>query len=156
MLKITIAGIGKDKDRWVTEGAEHFHTLLSRYAAIDYAYLPALKGTASLSPDEVRAKEAERLLPAISKGYVIALTDRGKQFDSLKFARLLERIQVQAQGRLTFVIGGPHGLAPVVLEQADLQLSLSPLTFSHQVVRLVLLEQLFRAFDILKGGSYHK
>jgi len=153
---IRIVSIGRDKDAWLTAGCEHYRKLLGRYARVEFAFLPVLKAAGSLSPDEIKTKEAAKLSPEIESGFVIALHDRGRSFESQAFARELEKIESHARGTLTFAIGGPYGLHESILERADLVWSLSPLTFSHQLVRLVLLEQLYRAYSIRHGTSYHK
>lgn len=156
MLKIQVVSIGKNKDRWLSEGCDHYLKLLSRYAKVELKLLPALKDTASLSPAEVKFKEAERLLPAIGSSFLVALHNRGKAIDSVAFARQLEQLQLVSGGKLSFVVGGAFGLHDRVLKKAKMQLSLSPLTFSHQLARLALLEQLYRGFSILRGTAYHK
>ncbi len=117
--------------------------------------VPAIRA-GSLSPTEIRKAEAERLGKHLGKGLTIALTDRGEALDSPALARKLEQWMAHAGGAIQFVVGGPFGLHKSVLEKADLQLSLSPLTFSHQIVRLVLVEQLYRALSILHRTDYHK
>lgn len=156
MINIRIASIGRDKDEWITSGCEHFRKLLARYARAEFLYLPALKGAASLSADEIKAKEAAKLSDVLGADFVIALHDRGRSFDSVAFARELERIESHARGALIFVIGGPYGLHESILKRADLVWSLSPLTYPHQLVRLIVLEQLYRAYSIQHGTSYHK
>ena len=156
MLKIRILGVGKDKDRWVTDACAHYVKLLSRYAKIDFEYVTAPKTSASLTPDQIKTEEASRLMPRLGRGFSVALNDSGRRVDSRQFAALLEKWQTESGGQLTFVIGGPHGLHADIVKKADLSLSLSPLTFSHQIVRVVLLEQLYRGFSILQGTSYHK
>ncbi|MCK4302218.1 MAG: 23S rRNA (pseudouridine(1915)-N(3))-methyltransferase RlmH [candidate division Zixibacteria bacterium] len=156
MLKIRIIAVSKDKDRWVTDGCAHYEKLLLRYASVQWVIIPATRATASLTPDRIREQEAERLLKVCGKGFCIALTDKGTLMDSPTLARQLEKWQTRSRGILSFVIGGAHGLDQAVLERSQFTLSLSPLTFSHQVVRAVLLEQLFRAFSILGGSNYHK
>lgn len=156
MTNIRIVSIGRDKDEWVTAGCGHYRKLLARYARIEFLYLPALKGAASLSADEIKAKEAAKFSAVLGPGFVIALHDRGKSFDSIAFARELEKIESHARGGLTFVIGGPYGLHESILNRADLVWSLSPLTYPHQLVRLIVLEQLYRAYSIQRGTSYHK
>jgi 23S rRNA (pseudouridine1915-N3)-methyltransferase len=153
---IRIVSIGRDKDEWISAGCEHYRKLLGRYARVTFEYLPSLKGAASLSADEIRAKEAAKLSAVIGSGFVIALHDRGRDFDSPTFAREFEKIETHARGSLTLVIGGPYGLHESILERADLVWSLSPMTYSHQLVRLVVLEQLYRAYSIRHGTSYHK
>jgi 23S rRNA (pseudouridine1915-N3)-methyltransferase len=156
MLKIRILAIGEDKNRWVTEGIAHFTKLLSKYASIEFVSLPSPKSSASISPDEIKKQEAALFRERLAKGMTIALTDSGKSLDSIAFAKQLERWQVSSGGTVTFLIGGPFGLDAHLVESCDLALSLSLLTFSHQLVRLVLLEQLYRGYTILHNTSYHK
>ncbi|MBD3402547.1 23S rRNA (pseudouridine(1915)-N(3))-methyltransferase RlmH [candidate division GN15 bacterium] len=155
VLKITIVAVGRDKDRWVTDGIAHFTKLLSRWASVSIES-PTVKTAASLSPAEIMDREATALENYIGSATTIALSDRGTAYESADFARWLERLQSTSGGRVTFLIGGPYGLAQSILDRADHILSLSPLTFSHQLVRLVLLEQLYRGFSILRGTDYHK
>lgn len=156
MIKIKVVAVGKDKDPWVTEGCEHLLTLLRKHANMHMALLPSPKGTASLPPGEIMAREASLIEPHLSRGLIVALIDTGKQFDSPSFAKQLERWQTTCDGQITFLIGGAYGLDQRLLTRAHHLLSLSPLTFSHQLVRVVLLEQLYRAFSILSGSPYHK
>ena len=109
-----------------------------------------------MSASEVKKREAARILKALDKGFHIALADKSTGLDSHGLARQLEKWQTRCGGCIEFIIGGAYGLDESVLEQAELVLSLSPLTFSHQLVRLVLLEQLYRAFSILHNTDYHK
>jgi 23S rRNA (pseudouridine1915-N3)-methyltransferase len=156
MLKIRIIAIGDHKDKWVTAGCEHFVKMLKRYAAVEFKPIPSPKGSASLSPVEIKKAEAVVLLKECTKGIIIALADSGREYDSHQWANALVKWQTASGGVITFLIGGPYGLHTNVLEQADVVLSLSKLTFSHQIVRPVLLEQLYRAFSILHGTDYHK
>ncbi|MBN1212933.1 MAG: 23S rRNA (pseudouridine(1915)-N(3))-methyltransferase RlmH [candidate division Zixibacteria bacterium] len=156
MVKIRVIASGRDKDKWLAEGVNHFLKLLGRYAAIEIKNLSSPRYPDSLSPVDIKKKEAARFEKEFKGGYFIALSDRGQKKDSLEFAGLLERVQVQNRGPINFLIGGPYGLDESILRKADLVLSLSELTFSHQLVRLVLLEQLYRGFSILHGSSYHK
>ncbi len=156
MLRIRVVAIGKDKDPWVTEGSEHYLKLLSRYANVQIDLLPGLKSTSSLSPDEIKKREAQRFDKALGSSRFIALSDRGKRHDSRSFARWLQKQQSISGGSVTILIGGPYGLHEHLLARAETILSLSELTFSHQLVRLVLLEQIYRGFSILAGSSYHK
>jgi 23S rRNA (pseudouridine1915-N3)-methyltransferase len=123
---------------------------------VEIRLLPSIKAGSSLPPAEIKAREAERLESELGNGYLVALHDRGEKFDSPAFARRLEKLQTQSSGTIVFVIGGAFGLDSKLLERAQLRLSLSALTFSHQMVRLILLEQLYRAFSILHGTAYHK
>jgi 23S rRNA (pseudouridine1915-N3)-methyltransferase len=123
---------------------------------VEFEYLPSLKGAASLSTNEIKVKEGAKLTAVIGSGFVMALDNHGRSFDSPTFARELEKIETHARGSLALVIGGPYGLDKSILERADLVWSLSPMTYSHQLVRLVVLEQLYRAYSIRQGTSYHK
>jgi 23S rRNA (pseudouridine1915-N3)-methyltransferase len=156
LLKLRIVAVGKDKQSWVSDGISHYLKLLSKYADVEIQPLADTKAAASLSPGQVKAKQAARLKKEIGKGLTIALSDSGQEYDSIAFSKLLERAQVTSGGTVTFLIGGPYGLDDSILRRADYVLSLSRLTFSHRVVRLVLLEQLYRGFTILAGTDYHK
>lgn len=155
MTEIRIVTIGRDKDPWITAGVEHYCKMLRKYASVELLTLPRAAG-ASLSPDQIRQREAERIQKVLGRGMIIGLVDSGAAYDSRAFAGKLERLIIDGGNTATFVIGGPHGLDDALLERCHVRLSLSPLTMSHQVVRLVLLEQLFRAFSILRGTDYHK
>jgi len=156
VLKITILQIGKDKDRWVSEACEHYLKLLGRFAKVDFKLIPDVKNAASLPPAELKSAQGEAILNQIDNTLSIALSDSGEQLDSPAFAKFLEKLQTVSQGKVAFIIGGPYGLSESVIEKADYTVSLSPLTFSHQLVRPVLLEQLYRGFSILAGTDYHK
>jgi 23S rRNA (pseudouridine1915-N3)-methyltransferase len=156
LLKIRILAIGKDKDRWVEDGCKHYLKQLGKYARVEMVLLPALKSAGSLPHAEIMSREAEKLQKAIGNEYLVALSDHGQKTDSRAFAGILEDLTTVSGGSVVFLIGGPYGIHERMLSRADMVLSLSPLTFSHQLVRLVLLEQLYRGFDILRGGSYHK
>ncbi len=156
MRKIKIIAVGKDKESWLTDGTDHFKKLLNRYVSVEIEILAKARTTPSSLPDEIRASEGDTLLSRIGEGAFVALHDRGEVLTSERFARALEKLTTQQRGTLVFVIGGAYGLDKQVLTRAQQCISLSPLTFSHQVVRLVLLEQLYRAFTILEGTQYHK
>ncbi len=156
MIKLDIVAIGKDKGAWISEGVDHYLKLLSKYASVKLKTVPDVKASASLSPAELMKKQAVVLEKEIADGYLVALADRGRKYDSIQFSRLLEKLQTISGGRVVFLVGGAYGLDDALLDRAELVVSLSPLTFSHQLVRLVLLEQLYRGFNLLSGGSYHK
>lgn len=156
MPNIRIISIGKDKDPWISDGCEHYRKLLSRFARVEPLLLPSLKNSASLSPEETKAAEADRLVKAVGVGYLVALHERGQIFDSQAAAKRLQKAEIESRGPISFVIGGAFGLDPTILNRATWLWSLSPLTFSHQLTRLILLEQLYRAYSILHGTAYHK
>ena len=156
MVRIRIIAVGKDKTSWVIDACAHYRKLLSRYGKLEWVIVPGVRTSGASSPQVAKRKEAERLLDKVGKGFTIALADTGVAMDSLQLSREVERWQIVSGETVNIIIGGPYGLDASVLEQSDVVLSLSPLTFSHQVVRPVLLEQLFRAFSILAGTDYHK
>lgn len=155
MLKVTILAVGKNKDQWVSAGLEHYQKLLSRYMRLEWKIV-APKTSGSLSAGETKKREAELLEPHLSDSCVIALSDTGEKFDSTGFAAFMEQSRDLSGSRITFVIGGPYGLDDAILNNVSKVISLSPLTFSHQLVRLVLCEQLYRAFSIINNTGYHK
>lgn len=156
MLTIRIVAVGKDKDEWVSQGCTHFEKLLSRWARVDWQIVKPGAISSSLSPEQIMANEAEALVRVLKGATFVALTDQGKRYDSQGFSQQLQKWLVTCGGEIVFVVGGAYGLAPEILTVAQAQLSLSPLTFSHQLVRLVLLEQLYRGFSILHNTGYHK
>jgi 23S rRNA (pseudouridine1915-N3)-methyltransferase len=156
VIKIEIIAIGKDKDNWVTKGIEHYTKLISRFAELNWNIIPNLKDNNSLSSIEIKRKEADLIYKKLNSNSYIALTDKGDEFDSVKFAENLDKLITTHQSRLIIVIGGAYGLDEKILNKASYKLSLSRLTFSHQLVRLVLMEQIYRAFSILNNTDYHK
>ena len=156
MLRISVIQIGKDKDRWVTDSCEHYLKLLKRFANVEIKLLPDVKNASSLPPDELKKAQGELILNQVGNVTTVALADFGTAYDSRRFAAFLEKLQSSSGGKVAFVIGGAYGLSQAVLDRAEYKLSLSPLTFSHQLVRPVLLEQLYRGFSILAGTDYHK
>jgi 23S rRNA (pseudouridine1915-N3)-methyltransferase len=155
MKTIHIIAVGKDKDAWVNDGISHYTKLLGRWCDVEWT-LVVPKRTTQQDAKSVRKLEADLALPKLSHRPIIALSDSGKSLDTISFSKQVSQWQVRGGGKMTFVIGGPYGLDQRVLETADTVVSLSPLTFSHQVVRLVLMEQVYRAFSILHHTDYHK
>ena len=156
MIRIRLIAVGKDKDTWVSDGCAHFEKMLARYANCSWTILPSVKAAKGLTPTEIKKREAVRIGAELKKGLHIALVDSGKGLDSRQFARQLEIWQGHSGGVFSFIIGGAFGLDASIVNASDYVLSLSPMTFSHQVVRLVLLEQLYRGFSILNNTDYHK
>ncbi len=143
------------KFSFVKEGVSFYEQRLKRYVSffLDQRRVRAYKDH---RPDGIKAVEGKTLLAAVNaQHFVVALDERGRLFDSLKWAKYLQGL-LEGQRELVFIIGGPYGLAPEVLERADLRLSLSPFTLGHEIALLVFLEQLYRAFTILSGEPYHK
>ncbi len=151
--------VGKLKEKPYRQMADEYLKRLGRYGKYEEAEVPDLPeaaGSAALE-EQVRAKEGEAILSRIRPGdRVIALTIPGKMTDSPALAAHLQDLRVGGTGRIVFVIGGSLGLGKNVLERADEEMSMSPMTFPHQLARVMLLEQLYRAEMISSGGKYHK
>lgn len=165
-MKITILCLGKLKETYWREAEGEYLKRLGPYAKVEVVELKEEAFRDGDSVEVVQRKEAKRILekletrslkPSISAGRLgtlIALHERGKEFDSVGFANFLEK-RTEAGGEVVFVIGGPKGLHASVLERVDYQLSMSQLTFPHQMVRTILMEQVYRAVTIMNGKKYH-
>jgi 23S rRNA (pseudouridine1915-N3)-methyltransferase len=154
-MHITLLTMGKTDIRWVADGLANYTARLTRYAPFQVKELPELKSAGALSPDQVKHKEAELILKALKpQDTVILLDEHGEEYTSLQFASRLDR-WMQAGKDLVFIVGGAYGFDPQVYERASHKLSLSKMTCSHQLVRTVFAEQLYRAFTILRGEPYH-
>ena len=156
MVKIKIIAIGKDKDKWISVGIEHYKKLISRFADVELITISSLKNSSSVNLKNIKSNESELILKNIQGKPYIALSDKGLQYDSMNFSKKLDDLTRKLQSRVIFVIGGAYGLNENILEKADSIISLSKLTFSHQLVRLVLLEQIYRGFSISHNTDYHK
>lgn len=158
MFTVTIIAIGKLKEPWLREGMGEYEKRLSAYCTLNILELPEYRLPDSPSPAQVEkglVEEGKAILEKVGRTPFAALCIEGKELSSQAFAQLL-RDRQQAGGAFAFVIGGSHGLSPEVKERAALRLSVSPMTFPHQLFRVMLAEQLYRGFSILNGGKYHK
>ncbi len=141
------------QDDLYREKETDYLTRLKRYASIQLDELKAEKGDSRKAVE----KEGERILSLVKKGaFLVALTEQGKGFDSKQFSSWIEGMGLRGQSDITFIMGSSAGLSEQVIKEADMELSLSPMTFPHQLARVVLLEQIYRAFTIIKGEPYHK
>ena len=154
-MRIRLLTVGKTDVPWVKEGLDIYVSRLSHYVPFGLEEIPELKNVSSLSRDQIKEKEGELILKAIKpKDFVVLLDEKGKEYRSVEFARELSARM--ASGRdLTFVVGGAYGFSEAVYGRADGKLSLSKMTYSHQMVRTIFAEQLYRAFTILRGEPYH-
>ena len=159
-MKITCVAVGKIKERYFTEAVKEYEKRLSRYCRLEIIELPDEKtpdGASAAEEAAILDREGERILKVIrEEAYVIALAIEGKALDSMELSRKLEQLGVGGRSHIVFVIGGSLGLAPSVLKRADESLSFSRMTFPHQLMRVILLEQVYRSFRIMKGEPYHK
>lgn len=157
-MQLTIIGPGRVREKWLADGIAEFIKRLSRYATVQMIEVPDLPD--SLPVDRVLAEEGEMILKALTKtraqATVVALDLSGKQADSVQFSARLTDWLDRGGSEVVFLIGGSNGLHPSVLARAQERLSLSGMTFTHQMTRLILLEQCYRAFRIRSGEPYHK
>jgi 23S rRNA (pseudouridine1915-N3)-methyltransferase len=155
-MKIQLICIGKTDDKYLIEGIEKYLQRLKHYTSFKMTVIPDLKNAKHLSEAEQKAQEAKmiqkHLLPA---DWLVLLDERGEQFTSKGFSTFINKKAIASVQQLVFVIGGPYGFDDSIYQLAKNQLSLSKMTFSHQMVRLFFVEQLYRAFTILKGEPYH-
>lgn len=159
-MNISIITVGKLKEKYLKQGIEEYVKRLTAYAKVEIIEIADEKAPENLSEAEmaqVKAKEGERILAKIAEdAHVIALAIEGKQKSSEQLADTLDKLATYGKSKICFVIGGSLGLGPAVLARSDDQLSFSKMTFPHQLMRLILVEQIYRAFRINKGEPYHK
>ena len=155
-MKILLWSVGKDNDAYVKQGIDDFTRRISRYFPIEWNLIPVPKNAATLSQPDLKKKEAGLILEQLSKeDYLVALDEHGKQMSSEGLAQFIQVRANSSSKNLIFLIGGVYGLDESVLNRAGHRWSLSQLTLPHQLVRLVLAEQLYRACTILRNEKYH-
>jgi 23S rRNA (pseudouridine1915-N3)-methyltransferase len=159
-MQIQVVCVGKLKEKYWTGAVAEYAKRLGAYAKLDIRELPDEKTPDSLSPaeeEQVRVREGERILAALKpEAHVIALAIDGEMWSSEQLAAHLDKQAVYGGGSVAFVIGGSLGLSPAVLSRADKRLSFGRMTYPHQLMRVILLEQIYRAFKINRGEPYHR
>ncbi|MBP5259920.1 MAG: 23S rRNA (pseudouridine(1915)-N(3))-methyltransferase RlmH [Paludibacteraceae bacterium] len=155
-MKTILLLTGKTTDELVNQLIQQYVARLKFYLDFELQVIPEIKNTKHLSEQQQKQKEAELQLKALEGAdEVVLLDERGRSYRSVEFADQIGRYQNAGRRKVVFVIGGPYGFAPEVYQRATAQLSLSSMTFSHQLVRVLFVEQLYRAMTILKGEPYH-
>lgn len=155
-MKITLLLIGKTEEAYLREGISKYLNRLRHYARIDFVEIPELKNTKALTQEQQKVKEAELMLKKLSPtDHAILLDEKGVQLSSQQFADYLDKKAISSVSNLVFIVGGPYGFDQSVYQRANDKISLSRMTFSHQMVRLFFAEQLYRAYTIIKGEPYH-
>ncbi|HBN08534.1 MAG TPA: 23S rRNA (pseudouridine(1915)-N(3))-methyltransferase RlmH [Cyanobacteria bacterium UBA8530] len=159
-MQIQLIAVGKLKEKYLQQAVEEYKKRLTAYCrleTIEVADEATIEEASPAQEQQIKAKEAARLAKALSDDvFCVALAIEGKNFSSEGLARVIEEKGLQGQSKISFLIGGSMGLAPYLLARADLLLSLSTLTFPHQMARLILLEQVYRCFKIIRREPYHK
>lgn len=155
-MKVRLICVGKGMPSWIGEGVDVYAKRLRPELDFQLCEISAAAGSKSQTRDQIREREGRSILSMTdSQEFFVALDERGKRLDSVAFSRLLQDI-LQLGQKLVFVIGGAEGLSQDCRERADYTLSLSPLTFPHMLVRVILLEQLYRGLSILRNHPYHR
>jgi 23S rRNA (pseudouridine1915-N3)-methyltransferase len=155
-MKITFLTVGKTEDAYLKDGIDKYVKRLKYYAKLNLIEIDELKNTKALTQEQQKAKEAELILKKITPlDHVILLDEKGTEFSSLQFAAYINKKAIGSVTSLVFIVGGPYGFDQSVYSRANDKLSMSSMTFSHQMVRLFFMEQLYRAFTIIKGEPYH-
>lgn len=159
-MKITIISVGKIKEKFFDDAIKEYSKRLSKYCKLNIVEVKDEKTKENASPTEediVKETEGKRILDKISdSSKVIALAIEGKELDSVELAKQIEEFRISGASDITFVIGGSLGLHKTVLDRADMKLSFSKMTFPHQLMRVILLEQIYRSFRIINNEPYHK
>lgn len=155
-MKITLLTVGKTDRDWVRQGLDIYVSRLKHYIQFTMTEIPELKNVSSLSEMQIKTKEGELILKQLRPGDdVILLDERGKQHSSVEFSKVIQDKMTYSGRDIVFVIGGAYGFSQSVYDRADSRISLSRMTFSHQMVRAIFVEQIYRAFTIIRGEPYH-
>ena len=155
-MKISLIVVGKTEEDYLKTGISQYEQRLVHYASFTTRVIPSLKNTKSFTPAQQKEKEGELIIQAMEGcDQVILLDEKGKNYRSTEFADFLQKQMNSGIRHLAFVVGGPFGFSESVYNRATGKLSLSAMTFSHQMIRLLFVEQLYRAFTILKNEPYH-
>lgn len=159
-MKITVITVGKIKEKYLKDAIAEYSKRLSKYCKLEIMEVADEKTPDAASEAmerQIRQKEGERILKYVKEdSYVITLEIGGAMLDSLGFARKIENLGIQGKSHITFIIGGSIGLGEEVLKRSDYALSFSKMTFPHQLMRVILLEQIYRGYRIVSGEPYHK
>ncbi|MBD5328711.1 MAG: 23S rRNA (pseudouridine(1915)-N(3))-methyltransferase RlmH [Bacteroides sp.] len=155
-MEIELLTVGKTTIKFVNEGIEEYTKRLKHYIPYKITPLPDIKKNASLGAERQKEAEGEMILSKLQNSdYVILLDERGREYTSIEFSSFLEKQMVAGRKKVVFVVGGPYGFSQSVYERADGKVSLSKMTFNHEMVRLFFTEQVYRSMTILRGEPYH-
>jgi 23S rRNA (pseudouridine1915-N3)-methyltransferase len=155
-MRINLILVGKTTSKTFQTIIDDYSERVTHYTPFAVTVIPELKNTKALSQEQQKQMEGELILRQLQDSdYVVLLDEHGKELRSIEFATWISKKQQTVSRRVVFIIGGPYGFSPAIYQRADEKLSLSKMTFSHQMVRMIFIEQLYRAFTILKGEQYH-
>ena len=155
-MKTTLLVVGRTVEQHYISAINDYVERTKHFISFNMEVIPELKNTKSLSAEQQKEKEGDLICKALQPGDVVVLLDEhGKEMRSIEFANWMGKKLINVNKRLVFIIGGPYGFSPKVYETASEKISVSKMTFSHQMIRLIFVEQMYRAMTILKGGPYH-
>ncbi len=155
-MKTVLLQIGKTSEKYISEGVDEFSGRIRKYTGFEIITIPDLKFTRNMPVAEQKLKEGEKICKLLNPDdYVVLLDEKGKEFTTIEFSQQIRKIFMLVRKRVVFIIGGPYGFSAEIYNRADLQLSMSRMTFSHQLVRLLFAEQLYRVLTVIKGDPYH-
>lgn len=155
-MKILLLVIGKTDEDYLITGIKKYVGRLGHYVSFEMKEIPDIRNRKTLSEEQQKKAESFLLLQQLQPGdHVVLLDENGNSYTSMAFAENLEKLMASGAKRIVFIVGGPYGFAQEVYDKANAKMALSAMTFSHQMVRLIFVEQLYRAFTILKGEPYH-
>jgi 23S rRNA (pseudouridine1915-N3)-methyltransferase len=155
-MKITLIAVGKTTERYFVDAIDEYKNRLKHYIPFELEIIPELKNTKNLSEIQQKEKEGDLILKQLQTGdYLVLLDEHGREYSSIKFAEYIEKKMTNVSRRLVFVVGGPYGFSEKVYAAAHEKLSVSKMTFSHQMIRMIFVEQIYRAMTILSNEPYH-
>ena len=155
-MKITLAVIGKTEVGFVRQGIDEYVKRLQHYVSFNIQYIGGIKGTRNMSEEQQKVAEGRQLLASLEPSdYIVLLDEHGTERTSMDYSQWLQRRMASGCKRLVFVVGGPYGFSKEVYDRSNEMISLSKMTFPHELVRLIFVEQLYRAFTILRHEPYH-
>jgi len=155
-MKISLLNVGKTSYSFVEEAYKLYFNRLKHYTKFEFVVIDDVKNGGKLKPEQLKKEEGKKIIAKLSNSdFVVLLDEKGKNFTSVQFANWIEQKQIQSTQHLVFVIGGAFGFSDEVYARANMKLQLSSMTFSHQIIRSIFAEQLYRAFTIIKGEPYH-
>ena len=155
-VKILLLTIGNTDKKYMREGIDDYVKRLTFYIPFEMKVIPDIKNRSSLSTELQKEKEGQLILNQVSSGDLLILLDEhGTEFSSVAFSKWIEKKMIAGTRQLIFVIGGPYGFSNIVYQRSDIKISMSKLTFSHQMARMIFVEQIYRAMTIIKNEPYH-
>ena len=155
-MEICVLSVGKLSSSWIMQGVELFEKRIERYIKFSSIMLPDIKNAKSLSIENIKEEEGKMIISNLSSSdFIVLMDENGKEFTSRGFSDWMQKQMNAGRKRLVIIIGGPYGFSPAVYEKAHLKIALSKMTFTHEMAKLILTEQIYRGLTILKGEPYH-